>query len=222
MTTTFPTGLAAVLAAIDDACAKAGRDRDSVTLVAASKTVSAAAIEDVIAAGQRVFGENRVQEAKAKWPDLLATHPGVELHVIGPVQSNKARDAVALADTIHSVDRASLCVALAREIERQQRAPRLLVQVNTGEEPQKSGVLPADVDAFIANCRADFGLDIVGVTAIPPAGAPPEPHFALLAAIAERNGLPQLSMGMSSDFAVAIEYGATHVRVGSAVFGART
>jgi hypothetical protein len=168
-----------------------------------------------------VFGENRVQEAKGKWPALLQTYPGLQLHLIGPLQSNKAKEAVALFDAIHSVDRPSICQALAKEIESQNRRPALFVQINTGEEPQKAGVAPGEADAFIAACRDKYGLTISGLMCIPPVDEPPAPHFALTAKIAARNGLTHLSMGMSADFAVAIAMGATHVRVGSAIFGAR-
>ena len=197
------------------------RDPGDVTLVAVSKTFPAEAIEPVLAAGQRVFGENYVQEAKAKWPALRERYPDVELHMIGPLQSNKAKEAVALFDAIHTLDRASLAEALAKEIDKQGRRPRLLVQVNTGEEPQKGGVAPLDADAFIAACRERHGLSIDGLMCIPPADDPPSPHFALLRVIAERNGLKWLSMGMSADFEAAIQLGATHVRIGSAIFGAR-
>ena len=216
------TALQQVRADIARACKDAGRDPASVTLVAVSKTFAADAIEPVIAAGQRVFGENRVQEAKAKWPALLEKHPDIALHLIGPLQSNKAKEAVALFDAIHSVDRASLCEALAKEIEKQGRSPTLFVQVNSGAEPQKAGVLPEETDAFIAACRGTYGLAISGLMCIPPVGEAPGPHFALLAKIARRNGLELLSMGMSADFASAIAMGATHVRVGSAIFGGRT
>ncbi|MGE0564744.1 MAG: YggS family pyridoxal phosphate-dependent enzyme [Pseudolabrys sp.] len=214
-------GLSAVRADIARACRDAGRDPASVTLIAVSKTFGAEAIGPVIAAGQRVFGENRVQEAKAKWPELMARHPGIELHLIGPLQSNKAKEAVALFDAIHSVDRVSLCEALAKEIDRQGRSPTLFVEINTGAEPQKAGVLPSDADAFIAQCRDKFGLTISGLMCIPPLDEAPGPHFALTAKIAARNGLKLLSMGMSADFATAIQLGATHVRVGSAIFGDR-
>ena len=217
----MPAGLSAVEQEIARACKEARRDRSSVTLVAVSKTFDADAITPVIEAGQRVFGENRVQEAKAKWPALVSTYPGAELHLIGPLQSNKVKDAVALFDAIHSVDRASLCEALAREFKSQERRPRLFVQVNTGEEPQKAGVSPADADSFIAGCREKYHLPISGLMCIPPVNDPPAPHFALTAKIAARNGLKNLSMGMSADFAVAIALGATHVRIGSAIFGKR-
>ena len=215
------SGLAHVRADIARACTDAGRDPASVTLVAVSKTFAADAIEPVIAAGQRVFGENRVQEAKSKWPPLLERHPGIELHLIGPLQSNKAKEAVALFDAIHSVDRASLCEALAKEIQKQGKAPVLFVQVNTGAEPQKAGVLPEEADAFLAACRDTYGLGVAGLMCIPPVEDAPGPHFALTAQIARRNGLKLLSMGMSADFASAIAMGATHVRVGSAIFGGR-
>lgn len=216
-----PNGLAAVEREIVRACRDAGRERSSVTLVAVSKTFSADEIGPVIEAGQRVFGENRVQEAKSKWPELIEKHPGLALHLIGPLQSNKAKEAVALFDAIHSVDRASLCEALAKEIVRQERHPELFVQLNTGEEPQKAGVAPADADAFIASCRDVYGLRISGLMCIPPVDEPPAAHFALTAKIAERNGLSKLSMGMSADFETAIQLGATHVRIGSAIFGHR-
>jgi pyridoxal phosphate enzyme (YggS family) len=213
--------LTAVRAAIARACREAGRDPAEVTLVAVSKTHQAEAIEPVIAAGQRVFGENRVQEAKAKWPPLMAKHPGIELHLIGPLQSNKAKEAVALFTAIHSVDRPSLCEALGKEIAKQGRSPLLLVEINTGAEAQKAGVLPEDADAFLDQCRAAYGLTISGLMCIPPLSEAPGPHFALTAKIARRNGLKLLSMGMSADFVTAIQLGATHVRVGSAIFGER-
>jgi PLP dependent protein len=216
-----PNGLASVEQDIARACEHARRDRSSVTLIAVSKTFDAVAITPVIGAGQRIFGENRVQEAKAKWPGLMSTYPGIALHLIGPLQSNKAREAVALFDAIHSVDRPSICEALAKAIESQKKRPELFVQLNTGEEPQKAGVAPADADAFIASCREQYGLAISGLMCIPPVDDAPAPHFALTAKIAARNGLKNLSMGMSADFAIAIAFGATHVRVGSAIFGAR-
>jgi pyridoxal phosphate enzyme (YggS family) len=192
-----------------------------VTLIAVSKTFAGDAIEPVIAAGQRVFGENRVQEAKAKWPALRAAQPGLELHLIGPLQSNKAKEAVALFDAIHSVDRPSIAEALAKEIAKQGKRPLLFVEINTGAEPQKAGVLPEDADAFIKMCRDTHGLAIAGLMCIPPFEEAPALHFALTAKIAARNGLKLLSMGMSADFATAIAFGATHVRVGTAIFGAR-
>src|SRR5260221_4007976 len=190
-------------------------------LIVVSKTFDAGAITPVIEAGQRVFGENRVQEAKAKWPALISAYPGIALHLIGPLQSNKAKEAVALFDAIHSVDRPSICEALAREISSQKRQPELFVQLNTGEEPQKAGIAPADADAFIASCREKYRLEISGLMCIPPVNEAPAPHFALTAKIAARNGLKSLSIGMSADLAVAIQLGATHVRVGSAIFGHR-
>jgi PLP dependent protein len=219
---TATDGLQHVRAEITRACQDAGRDPATVTLLAVSKTFAAEAIEPVIAAGQQVFGENRVQEAKAKWPPLLERHAGLTLHLIGTLQSNKAREAVALFDAIHSVDRASLAQALGKEIARQERKPLLFVEVNTGEEAQKGGVLPADVDGFLGACRDQYGLTISGLMCIPPLDEPPAPHFALTAKIARRNGLSLLSMGMSSDFPIAIAMGATHVRVGTAIFGGRT
>ena len=206
---------------VERACHEASRDPASVTLIAVSKMFSADAITPVIAAGQRHFGENRVQEAKAKWPPLQAKHPGLTLHMIGPLQSNKAKEAVALFDAIHSLDRASLCEALGKEIAKQNRKPVLFVEINTGSEPQKAGILPQDADAFIAKCRGDYGLTVSGLMCIPPAEEAPAPHFALTAKIAKRNGLTLLSMGMSADFATAIAFGATHVRVGTAIFGTR-
>ena len=216
-----PDELSAVEQEIARACKEARRDRSSVTLVAVSKTFNADVITPVIEAGQRVFGENRVQEAKEKWPGLVSAYPGIELHLIGPLQSNKAKDAVALFDAIHSVDRASLCEALAREFKSQERRPELFVQLNTGEEPQKAGVSPTEADSFIASCREKYHLPISGLMCIPPVNDPPAPHFALTAKIAARNGLKHLSMGMSADFAIAIALGATHVRIGSAIFGKR-
>jgi pyridoxal phosphate enzyme (YggS family) len=213
--------LTAVRQEIAAACRACGRDPAAVALVAVSKTFGAEAIEPVIAAGQTAFGENRVQEAKAKWPELLARHAGLALHLVGPLQSNKAKEAVALFHAIHSVDRPSLCEALAKEIVRQGRRPRLFVEINTGAEAQKAGVLPQDADAFLARCRDGYGLTIDGLMCIPPADEAPAPHFALTAKIAARNGLKLLSMGMSADFATAIAMGATHVRVGSAIFGTR-
>jgi len=214
-------GLAAVRREIAEACLVARRHPKDVTLVAVSKTFGAEAIAPIIAAGQRVFGENRVQEAHAKWPALRDRHSGLELHLIGPLQSNKAREAVGLFDAIHSIDRPSICAAVAKEIEKQGRSPLLFVEVNTGAEPQKAGVLPQDADAFIAACRSSYGLAIAGLMCIPPQDEPPAPHFALTAQIAARNGLGLLSMGMSADFPLAIRFGATHVRVGTAIFGHR-
>ena len=217
LTAHLPTGLSAVEQDIARACKEARRDPSSVTLVAVSKTFDAEAIAPVIEAGQRVFGENRVQEAKAKWPWLMSAYPGIALHLIGPLQSNKAREAVALFDAIHSVDRPSICEALAKEFDSRKRRPELFVQLNTGEELQKAGVAPSEADSFIASCREKYRLPISGLMCIPPVDDAPAPHFALTAKIAARNGL----MGMSADFAIAIAFGATHVRVGSAIFGKR-
>jgi PLP dependent protein len=216
-----PTGIAAVRKAIEQACRDAGRDPAAVTLVAVSKTFGADAIEPVVAAGQRVFGENRVQEAKTKWPALVALHSGLELHLVGSLQSNKAKDAVAMFDAIHSVDRGSLAEAIGKEIAKQARRPVLFVEINTGAEPQKAGVLPQDADNFLVACRERYGLAICGLMCIPPLNEAPAPHFALTARIAGRNGLALLSMGMSADFQTAIAFGATHVRVGTAIFGTR-
>ncbi len=235
MTDAPATRLAVVRSEIDRACRDAGRAAGSVTLVAVSKTFGVAAIEPVIAAGQWVFGENRVQEAKVKWPPLVArygraaaagpgrTSPGggLELHLVGPLQSNKAREAVALFHAIHSLDRESLAAALAKEIARQGKRPLLFVEINTGGEPQKSGVLPERADDFLRTCRETYGLEIAGLMCLPPVNEPPAPHFALCAKIARRNGLKLLSMGMSADFKVAIAMGATHVRIGTAIFGER-
>jgi pyridoxal phosphate enzyme (YggS family) len=198
-----------------------GRDPRDVRLVCVTKTVPAERIRPVIEAGERIFGENRVQEARGKWPDFKAEHPDVELHLIGPLQTNKGREAVALFDAIETLDRPSLAKVLAAEIQRAGRAPKLLVQVNTGAEPQKAGILPQDADPFIAQCRAEYGLEPVGLMCLPPLDEQVSPHFALLAKIAARNGLTQLSMGMSADYELAIQLGATHVRIGSAIFGAR-
>jgi PLP dependent protein len=213
--------LAAVRREIEVAARDARRDPADVTLVAISKTFGVEAVAPVIATGQRVFGENRVQEAKAKWPALKERHPGLELHLVGPLQSNKAKEAVALFDAIHAVDRPSLCEALAKEIARQGRTPTLFVEINTGAEPQKAGVLPEAADAFLKSCRETYGLAIAGLMCIPPADEAPAPHFALTAKIAKRNGLRLLSMGMSADFPIAVQFGATHVRVGTAIFGER-
>src|SRR6266700_8413733 len=217
-TSSLPNALATAEREIAAACAQARRDRASVTLIAVSKTFGAEIFVPVIEAGQRVFGENRVQEAKAKWPGLMSSYPGLVLHLIGPLQSNKAKEAVALFDAIHSIDRPSICEALAKEINSQKKQPELFVQLNTGEELQKAGVAPGEADAFIASCREKYGLVISGLMCIPPVDQAPAPHFALTAKIAARNGLTKLSLGMSADFAIAIQMGATHVRVGSAIF----
>ncbi|NTG36334.1 YggS family pyridoxal phosphate-dependent enzyme [Agrobacterium rhizogenes] len=200
---------------------QAGRPGGAVQLVAVSKTFDADAIRPAISAGQRVFGENRVQESQGKWPDLKAETPDIELHLIGPLQSNKAADAVALFDVIETVDREKIARALADEIKRQGKAIRLYVQVNTGLEPQKAGIAPDDTVAFVDLCRNELGLSIEGLMCIPPADENPGPHFALLAKLARKAGVDKLSMGMSSDYEIAVAFGATSVRVGSAIFGAR-
>lgn len=200
---------------------EAGRAAEDVALIAVSKTFDAEAIRPVIAAGQRVFGENRVQEAKVKWPTLLDVHADVRIHLIGPLQSNKVKEAVALFDAIHAIDRVKIARLVAEEMAAQGRRPKLFIQVNTGNEPQKSGVLARDAEALYTKCRDEFGLSIEGLMCIPPLDEPPEPHFALLAKLAADLGLASLSMGMSADFEAAIRAGATHVRVGSAIFGER-
>ena len=215
------SSLRAVEREISDAARAARRDPASVKLIAVSKIVPIAGLEEAIASGQRRFGENRVQEAKSKWPELKKRHPGLELHLIGPLQSNKVRDAVELFDVIHSVDRPKIAAALAEEMKRAGKRPRLLVQVNTGEEPQKAGVVPSETDAFVGLCRDELGLPVEGLMCIPPFDEEPAMHFALLAKIAARLGLQELSMGMSGDFEKAIAFGATYVRVGTAIFGAR-
>lgn len=199
-----------------------GRNPDSVTLVAVSKTMPAGRIRAALQAGQRIFGENRVQEAQQKWPGLRAEFSDITLHLIGPLQTNKVREAVGHFEVIETLDREKLAVELAKEIRRSGQRPALYVQVNTGAEPQKAGILPAEADAFIARCRQVHGLEITGLMCIPPIDQPPSPHFALLAMIARRNAITSLSMGMSGDFEAAIQQGATHVRIGSAIFGVRT
>ena len=215
-------GLAEVRAGVAQAARDSGRDPAEVHLVAVSKTVPAEHILPALEAGQRVFGENYVQESVAKWPALRERFPDVELHLVGPLQSNKAREAVALFDVIHALDRLSLAAALAKAIARAGRAPKLLIQVNTGEEPQKGGVRPDQLATLLAECRDTHGLAIHGLMCIPPAEDPPSAHFALLARLAREHGLPILSMGMSADYPAAIQVGATHVRVGTAIFGVRT
>ncbi len=217
----MPDRLRQIQARIAEAAARAGRAPGTVTLVAVSKTHPADAVREAMEAGQAVFGENRVQEAAAKFPALRAALPGLALHLIGGLQTNKARDAVRVADVIESLDRPRLAEALADAADKQGRLPRLLVQVNVGDEPQKAGVPRADADNFIRNCRARFGDALAGLMCIPPAEGDPAPHFAWLAACAAQHGLPVVSMGMSGDFECAIAHGATHVRVGSAIFGAR-
>ncbi|KZK97163.1 YggS family pyridoxal phosphate-dependent enzyme [Pseudovibrio sp. Ad26] len=197
------------------------RPNGSVTLIAVSKTFESSDIKPVLEAGQRVFGENRVQEAMGKWPGLREEFEGVELHLIGPLQSNKAKEAIQTFDVIHTVDRDKIAKALKVEMDKQSKAPKLFIQVNTGEEDQKAGIPPKEADAFIAKCRDEYGLEIEGLMCIPPVDEAPGMHFALLEKIAKRNGLEKLSMGMSSDYPIAVQHGATHVRVGSAVFGAR-
>jgi pyridoxal phosphate enzyme (YggS family) len=213
--------LAEVTGRIAEAARASGRSPADVTLVAVSKTHGADRVGELLEVGHRVFGENRVQEAEGKFPDLKAAWPDLELHLIGPLQTNKARDAVALFDVIQSVDRDRLAAALAKEMERLGRRPACYIQVNTGEEPQKAGILPKDVDAFVALCRDQYKLPIVGLMCIPPVDEEPALHFALLAKMAARNGLAKLSMGMSADYETAVRLGATHVRVGSALFGSR-
>ena len=212
----------AVRARIAAAAQAAGRDPASVVLTAVTKTQPPQAIDAALAAGARVFGENRVQEGQGRWIPRDPAGSGLELRLIGPLQSNKAADAVALFDVIETLDRDKLARALAEAAQKAGRSPRLLVQVNTGAEPQKAGVLPDQADALIVRARGDYGLTVEGLMAIPPADQTPDDHFALLARIAQRNGLPVLSMGMSGDFEAAIRHGATHVRVGSALFGERT
>jgi PLP dependent protein len=213
--------LAAVRSRIKAATRAGARAPDSVILVAVSKTHSAAAVREALTAGHRVFGENRVQEAQAKYPALREAFPDLALHLIGPLQTNKVRDAVTLCDMIETVDRPRLAEALAKEMERSGRRPPCLIEVNTGKEPQKSGVLPTGADDFIVECRDRLGLPIEGLMCVPPLGEEPALHFALLREIAQRTGLGLLSMGMSADFEQAIRFGATHVRVGTAIFGAR-
>ncbi len=220
-TTTIAENLAEVKARIAAEATAAGRDPARVRLVAVSKTHPAEVVEQALATGHRLFGENRVQEAAAKWPGLRARYPGVELHLIGPLQSNKAREAIALFDVIQSLDRPKLAEALVRLRDEGLSLPRLLVQVNTGCEPQKAGVLPAEADAFLARCAGEWNLPVAGLMCIPPVEQEPSPHFALLRTIAERHGLSELSMGMSDDYPVAAAFGATMVRVGSAIFGVR-
>lgn len=215
------SNLAAVKANIAKAEKQAGRAEGGVTLVTVSKTFDAEAIRPVIEAGQRVFGENRVQEAQAKWPALKAAFPGLELHLIGPLQSNKAKEAVSLFDVIETVDREKIAAELAKEIAKQGKAPRLYVQVNTGLEEQKAGIDPREAIAFVNRCRDEHGLAIDGLMCIPPADENPGPHFALLEKIARQVGLDKLSMGMSGDYETAVGFGATSVRVGSAIFGTR-
>jgi len=213
--------LASVIARIAAAAAAAKRDPASVHLIAVTKTFGAEHIVPVLDAGHRRFGENRVQEAKGKWPALKERTPGVELHLIGSLQSNKARDAVALFDAIHTIDRPKIARAVAEEMARQGRRLQLFIEVNTGEEPQKAGVMPKEAEALLRLCREDLKLDIAGLMCIPPLDEEPAVHFAFLAKLARELGLAHLSMGMSADFETAIAFGATHVRIGSQIFGAR-
>jgi hypothetical protein len=213
--------LAEVTGHIAESARASGRSPSDVTLVAVSKTHGADRVRELLEVGHRVFGENRVQEAEGKFPELKAAYPDLELHLIGPLQTNKARDAVALFDVIQSVDRDRLAASLAKEMEKLGRRPACYIQVNTGEEPQKAGILPKDLDAFVATCRDQYKLPVVGLMCIPPVDEEPALHFALLAKMAARNGLARLSMGMSADYETAVRLGATHVRVGSALFGSR-
>jgi hypothetical protein len=217
----IPARLAAVRARIIKAARDAGHDPASVVLVAVAKTHPAEQILPALEAGHRIFGENRVQEAATKWPPLRDRYPDVQLHLIGPLQTNKVKEAVALFDVIETVDREKLARALSAEMARQDRHPACYIQVNTGEETQKAGVTPDEVDGFVALCRDELGLPVKGLMCIPPVDEPPAPHFALLAQIAERHDLSVLSMGMSGDYEIAIGLGATHVRVGTAIFGER-
>jgi PLP dependent protein len=221
VTSAIAANLEAVRGRIDAAARSVGRAPADVTLVAVSKAQPDERVVAALTAGQRVFGENYMQEAGARWPVLRERHPDLQLHMIGPIQTNKAKDVVALFDVIETVDRPKLARVLASEMARQGRRPACFVQVNTGEEPQKAGVWPGEADAFIRACRDDLGLPVVGLMAIPPEDEEPSLHFALLAKIAARNQLTRLSMGMSADFEIAVQFGATHVRVGSAVFGER-
>lgn len=228
MTLTQKTDSAEILARfrtvredIDRVARQVPRDPAGVTLLCASKTQEAERIEPLLAAGHRLFGENRVQEAKTKWPALRARYPDLDLHLIGPLQTNKVRDALTLFDVIETLDRENLAQAIAAESAKLGKRPRLFVEVNTGAEPQKAGILPAEADAFISRCRDVHGLDVVGLMCIPPAEEQASPHFALLGQIAARNGLKRLSMGMSADFGQAVQLGSTEVRVGTGIFGAR-
>ncbi|RWR33560.1 YggS family pyridoxal phosphate-dependent enzyme [Sinirhodobacter populi] len=213
-------GLSEITRRVAEAEARAGRPAGDVALIAVSKVQPAERVEAVLRAGHRLFGENYVQEAEAKWPAWRAEYPGVAVHMIGPLQTNKAKLAVELFEAIHTLDRPSLAQKLARLAQARGRSPDLFIQVNTGAEPQKAGVLPADLDAFVAEARG-MDLPVIGLMCIPPEGIDPAPHFTVLAEMAARNGLTGLSMGMSADFETAIAHGATHVRVGSAIFGAR-
>ncbi|MGB0630847.1 MAG: YggS family pyridoxal phosphate-dependent enzyme [Alphaproteobacteria bacterium] len=221
ITTDIAANLEGVRAEIATAAAEVGRDPEDISLIAVSKSHPAERAEAALRARHRVFGENRVQEAQDKWPPLQAAFPDCILHLIGPLQSNKTGDAVALFDVIQTVDREKLAATLAREMDRQGRRPDLFIQVNTGEEPQKAGVLPGEADSFIEKCRGEYDLPVVGLMCIPPIDENPALHFALLGEIADRNGLGRLSMGMSADYPTAVRLGATEVRVGTAIFGTR-
>jgi pyridoxal phosphate enzyme (YggS family) len=213
--------LAEIEARVAEACAKAGRARDAVTLIAVSKVQPEPRVRAVLGGGQRVFGENRVQEAERRWTPLRAEFPDVRLHLVGPLQTNKLARALDLFEAIHSLDRDGLAIKLAGAVQARGACPTLFVQVNTGREPQKAGVLPEALDGFLAACRSIYDLPVAGLMCIPPAEEDPAPHFAALAAMAARHGLDGLSMGMSGDFELAIAHGATHVRIGSAIFGER-
>ncbi len=213
--------LHAVRARIAASAREAGRDPAGIALVAVAKTRPADAILRAIGAGQRLFGENRVQEAQAKWPAIRARHPDVRLHLVGPLQTNKLRDAIGLFDAIETLDRAKLADEMVRERDKGRRLPSCYIQVNIGEEPQKAGIAPDEADAFIRHCRDDLALPVEGLMCIPPHDDAPAPYFALLSEIAARNGIDNLSMGMSGDYEIAIKLGATHVRIGTAIFGAR-
>lgn len=219
--TDIAANLAEVRKAIADAAKAVGRDPSGVTLVAVGKVQPVEKLDAALEAGQRVFGENRVQEAKAKFPDRRERWPDIELHLIGPLQTNKVKEAVALFDVIQTVDRPKLAVALAEEMAKQGKHPRCYVEVNTGAEPQKAGILPQEVRDFLEKCRTEYGLPIAGLMCIPPADEEPALHFALLADLAKRHGLTDISMGMSGDYEMAVRFGATHVRVGTAIFGER-
>lgn len=215
------SNLQAVLDRIAAAATAAGRDPGAISLIAVSKTHEAEAVQAALLAGQRLFGENRVQEAQAKYPPLKAARPDLELHLIGPLQSNKCDDAVALFDVIQSLDRPKLARKLAEAMAKAGRRPRLMIQVNSGEEPQKAGVAPGEAEGLLALARDELGLEVTGLMCIPPLDEPPAPHFRLLAEMAARFGLAELSMGMSGDYETAVRLGATHLRVGTAIFGAR-
>ena len=221
MTPAAADRLAAVSARVAAAARAANRDPASVTLLAVTKTFGAGDVQPVLDAGHRVFGENRVQEAWAKWPELRGRYPDVKLHLVGPLQSNKAKEAVALFDAIHSIDRPKIAETIAREMARQDRRLQLFIQVNTGEEPQKAGVMPQELTHLLDLCRERLKLAIAGLMCIPPLDEEPGVHFAFLAKLAREVGLSQLSMGMSADFEAAIAFGATHVRIGSQIFGER-